>query len=321
MKNILISPVGGQAIVGIIDYFKKNEYTIIGIDSNPEAIGKFFCDSFQQVPPVGGNGYKSTILDIISDFHVDMFISWLDPEIIFWNDQYYHGEIPEQKKKKFAMNFREDLDILYDKFHLFSLLKNHHLDTPDTLLLSREDDDNRLITYPVVIKPRTGFGSKETHIAETSQDAEYIRRTLQRRSLNPENFIIQEFIEGREYTIDFFASDGQIENSVIRNRLEHRGVSLRGEIVNDDEIDRVVQRVCSTLRLDGLNNLQIIKRNNTCYITDINLRPSGTIVFSIYAGVDLIRNVIERMEGRPLSHYEKPRSLKMVRYLSEFYYE
>ncbi|MDP3396783.1 MAG: ATP-grasp domain-containing protein [Methanoregula sp.] len=324
MKNILISPAGGQAISGIIEYFKKNGYAVTGIDSNPNAIGKFFCDRFCTVPRVQDSGYREAVLDIVSGENIDLFISWLDPEIQFWNELFFRDKIPESVKGCFALNFRRDLQFLYDKYSLCKLLEKNAVRTPETKLLSSlnpDRDGKTSLPFPVVVKPRIGFGSREMYIAKTHEDLSCHFRKLIQCNVSPENFLIQEFIPGTEYTIDFFATGGQIDNLVVRNRLEQRGVSLRGEIIFDDTIETIVRKTCKVLELDGLNNLQLIKKENTCFVTDINLRPSGTIIFSIEAGIDMLRNVMERSQGMEITRFGKPRSLRMIRYLREHYYE
>ncbi len=87
-KTCLLSPVGGQAIHGIVKYFKQKKTKVIGIDRNPEAIGKHFVDKFFTVPDIGNQAYAEAILKIIVQDKVDIFISWLDPEIIFWNKKF-----------------------------------------------------------------------------------------------------------------------------------------------------------------------------------------------------------------------------------------
>jgi predicted ATP-grasp superfamily ATP-dependent carboligase len=317
LTNILISPVGGQVAVGIIEYFKNGGHTVTGIDSSPEATGGFFCDEFRQVPPVGDPGYGPAIRDVMSGRQIDMFVSWLDPEIAFWNEQDRLGTIGEMRAR-FAMSFRRDLDALQDKLQLHSRLGKHGIDTPATRLLS--DDGLASIDFPIIVKPRVSSGSRHTHVAWTGDDAQGICRELRRRALPLDGFVAQTYVDGAEYTVDLFSSSGSVENAVIRSRLEHRGVSLRGEIVEDAAIEGLARNVCGALELDGLNNVQIIRGGNAAYVTDVNLRPSGTIMFSVSAGVDMLQNVIERMEGRPITRYGPPRPLKMTRYLREFYY-
>lgn len=318
MKTILISPVGGQVAVGIIEYFKSHGHSVIGIDSQPEAIGRFFCDAFRRVPAVGDSGYGAAILEVMSDCRIDVFVSWLDQEIAFWNEQDRLGTIPGGMRGRFAMTLRPDLDELQDKFRLHQRLGRHGIATPATRLLGDAGLDSS--EFPVVIKPRVSSGSRDTHVAETREDADYFCRGFRRQGRPLDRFIVQQFIQGIEYTVDVFASAGTVQNAVIRSRLEHRGVSLRGQIVQDEAIDLLVRNLCGVLELDGLHNVQLIRRGDAAYLTDVNLRPSGTIMLSVSAGVDLLQNLMEQMEGRPISRYGAAQPLTMTRYLREYYH-
>jgi hypothetical protein len=44
-------------------------------------------------------------------------------------------------------------------------------------------------------------------------------------------------------------------------------------------------------------------------------------MLSINAGVDLLNNLIEQRQGKKITEYGQPRRLKMIRYLTELYYE
>lgn len=318
-KTILLSPVGGQAISGIVKYFKDSGARIVGIDKDPEAIGRHFIDKFIPVPDVSDKAYAGTVFNVIRDNKVDIFISWLDPEIIFWNERFYASEIPGDLIDVFALNFRKDIINFYDKFVFYSSLKNKGFNCPKTFLL---DDDRAMKTYlPAVIKPRIGYGTKDTYIVENEDSFRYFRNLLLNKFGNIQKFIIQEFLEGAEFTIDFFSVNGKVVNAVARKRVKHKGVSLIGEVIHDDGIGEFVRHFCSTFDITGLNNIQIIKSGGNHYILDFNPRPSGTIVFSINAGVDLMNNLLEKKEGKKITEYGKPRKLKMVRHLCEHFYE
>lgn len=317
MNSILLSPVGGQAMGGIIRYFKDKKKFIIGLDNNPHAIGRFFVDTFYQVPKVDDSEYRDKILDIIRNTRDLFFISWLDPEINFWNIQYQAGAIPKELVSSFGFNFRKDFSTFYDKYYLSQLIDSQGLATPKTSLVRDYDVDT---SYPRILKPRIGFGSRGIVKINSEGELNSLIHSLTRSGSIGE-YIIQEFISGEEFTVDFFAQSGNLENCVIRERIEHRGVSLRGEIVFKPEIEDIVERFCKLNKIDGINNLQVIQREQTFYITDFNMRPSGTIMLSIMAGVDLLENVMEKRMGKTITHFGKPKKIKMIRYLSEYYYE
>jgi len=318
-KTILLSPVGGQAISGIVKYFRNLDAKIVGIDKDSEAIGRHFVDKFISVPGVSDKAYPDTVLNIIRSNKVDIFISWLDPEIILWNKKFYASEIPGDLIDIFSINFRRDIIDFYDKFAFNFLLKSNKFNYPKTFLLDNETGVN--IRPPVVIKPRIGYGTKNTHIAENEDSLRYFRNLLLNKFGSAQKLIIQEFLEGSEFTIDFFSANRKVVNAVARKRVKHKGVSLIGEVVHDNAMSKFLEHFCSTFNINGLNNIQVIKSREKYYVLDFNPRPSGTIIFSINAGVDLMNNLLEEKEGKKITEYGKPRNLKMVRYLCEYFYE
>lgn len=317
-RVLLISPIGGRAMYGIVEYFKKKNFEVVGIDANDSSIGKVLVDHFEVVPRIGEQYYAEKVISIIKQYDVDLFISWLDEEILFWNE--YFLETKDKKlMKKFAFNFRKDLIDFYDKYKFSLLLSQANLPHPKTFLL---DEKNSFydFNFPIIIKPRRGSGSKNIKVVESLELFECAVKEIEYKVGDLSNYILQEFIKGEEYTIDFFSLQGEIVNIVVRKRIKHAGVSLIGEIVYDTEIEELVRKFVYLFKIDGLNNIQVIKASDKIFILEANLRPSGTIVFSVEAGVDLLNNLIEKFSGKKITKYGKPKKLRMIRFLREYYY-
>jgi len=312
---VLLSPVGGQAMHGIIEYFKGRNDRVIGIDANPEAIGRHFVDRFHVVPLVADSRYADELLDVIRKEKVDVFISWLDPEIRFWNRWAMNPILPfpGSMARTHTFNFRPDLGCFYDKLECVKMLKERGFCVPDTVASAFGSPMPEL---PCILKPRVSTGSRDVIKIEDEVAWDFHIMRLAHKG----RFVAQEFIDGPEYTVDFFADKGKVANLVVRRRLEHQGVSLRGEVVRSLAILDIVEGIVSKFSIDGLNNMQFIAQDGDYYATDFNPRPSGTIMLSVRAGVDLLNNLIERKEGREITAYGKPRRLKMVRYLADHYY-
>lgn len=320
--RILVSPVGGQAMYGILHYLKENGFEIFGIDCQEDIAGKFFVDFFKKVPKIDDDRYKSSVLDLICDNEIDIFMSWLDNEILFWNTEFYKNGIPEEIVNIFTFNFREDLLDFCDKYAFSTILNRNNLPTPITVSLKDFIDKRGYnIPFPFIIKPRLGSGSRMVNVIRDKLDFECIMNFLDKEGFKKEDFIIQELIEGSEYTVDFFSNMGELVNICVRKRLKHKGISIAGEVVYKEKIEELVGKFCSIFKIDGLNNIQIIESETSLYITDFNPRPSGTIILSIKAGIDLINNLIEKWKGEKITKYGKPKKLKMFRYYAEFYHE
>lgn len=316
MKNILISPVGGRVVHGIVEYFKSKRFRIVGIDSNQEAIGKNFVDVFYKVPQAGSPIYSSAILRILADENIYAFISWLDQEIMFWNERCYNNEIPEDILGIFCFSFNKNLKEFTDKYIFNRILCDRGFFTPKTWLLS-EYLTKVNVVLPILIKPRISSGSRNIFIIKDRLSFDYHLHYIK----GSKDFIVQEYIFGPEYTVDFFSLGGKVSNIVVRKRIEYTSVSLRGEIIHNRDIEDIVSKFGSDFKIDGLNNIQIIEFKGRYCITDFNPRPSGTIMFSINAGVDFLKNVMEKKENKKITIYRKPKKIKMIRFLSEYYYE
>jgi len=311
--NVLLSPIGGQAMHGIIEYFFKAGHYTIGIDANPEATGRHFAHRFYCVPRVDGPSYPGALLEIICKEQVDVFISWLDAEILLWNERATAGELPAELASVHTFNLRPDLARFFDKLECAKMLAENGFRVPGTAAPAFGDFPP---DFPCILKPRISSGSRDVIKIEDEVAWEFHSVRLAHKG----RFVAQEFIAGPEYTVDFFADKGLLVNAVVRERLEHQGVSLRGKVVQVPGLVAIVERFVSRFLLDGLNNIQFIERGGNYYATDFNPRPSGTIMLSVRAGVDLLNNLIERKQGKPLTRYGEPRALKMVRYLKENYY-
>ncbi len=124
----------------------------------------------------------------------------------------------------------QQIKILKDKVQFRELIKNLFPDfgfkkikLEDIHKLSAQD-----VSYPFVIKPAVGFFSIGVHIVQNAADWEQAKSELKPeklKSIFPKNvldtthFIIEEFIEGEEFAIDYYYdSEG---NVVVLNVLHH----------------------------------------------------------------------------------------------------
>jgi hypothetical protein len=138
-------------------------------------------------------------------------LAWIETH---WGDSELAQQIKVLKDK---LQFRE---LIKDLFPDFGFKK---IKLEDIQSLSAED-----VSYPLVIKPAVGFFSIGVHIVQDAADWEQAKRELKAEKLQsifPKNvldttyFIIEEFIEGEEFAIDYYYdSEGKV---VVLNVLHH----------------------------------------------------------------------------------------------------
>jgi len=170
-----------------------------------------------------------------------------------------------------------------DKLASHALLKAQALPTPDTEPLAAR----RTVRLPCVVKPRRGRGSRDVAIVHTEQELQahvvHCRRP-------PDDFIVQELLQGQEYTVMVAADrDGRLR-AVVPVRVDvKRGITLRAET----DADQAVIAACAAIHAEhpvaGCFNVQAIKTAaGSVKPFEINPRISTTACLALAAGVDFI---------------------------------
>lgn len=319
MDVILLSPVGGRASYSIIEYFKNKSYYVVGIDQDSEAIGKYFVDKFIQVPRVGESSYEECLYRIIQENRVSFFVTSLDPEIVYWNKIYYNKGFNYLMDKVFTFNIMDNIMSFVDKLDFYKILIENDFLAPLTLPLYEDILKDKKIIFPLIIKPVTSYGSRNIFIVGDEEELKLYLHLIKLKFSDINQFIVQSYIDGKEYSIDFFCVNGELINSVIRERVRKESVSLIGQVVNDSTIGSMLKIYSSKLHLSGLHNLQIIAQDSNIYIIEHNVRYSGTIALSIASGVDLFNNLIEYKMNGVVTRYGTPKTIRMVRFYKEIY--
>ena len=153
---------------------------------------------------------------------------------------------------------------------------------------------NKQADYPFLIKPFDGSCSIGVEKVESGSELEFY-------SSHVNNPILQEFIEGEEYTVDVFVDfNGKVRSVVPRLRLETRaGEVSKGVTVKNQLIIETTKKVAE--QLPGALGCLTIQ----CFLTpggelkyiEINPRFGGGFPLSIEAGADFPRWIIQMMLG------------------------
>ena len=136
-----------------------------------------------------------------------------------WIDQNYgESELSSQLQVlKNKVKFRELIKELFPGFNFRQISIEE---------IQRLSDDE--IRFPFVIKPAVGFFSIGVHIVENEKDwikakselrPEKLKSIFPENVLNTSNFIIEEFIRGEEYAIDYYYDNNG--DAVLLNVLHH----------------------------------------------------------------------------------------------------
>ena len=270
MKKILISAANGTIMPELITYLKKSFY-VIGIDSSEYGLAKQYCDEFYK-SPTGKDIKFIRFLEKVGA-KVDMIFLFVDEELDIVSKNLHklnkiqHKLILSQPKTIDICNNKLEFNKFFNKFRNINLPK------------FKKNKKN-------IIKPKIGRGSKNIFVSEDYKIINNFHKDA--------NFIVQEFINGKEYTVDcLFDENGKLIFCLPRERLVAQNVSIIGKTIKNKKINNFIELICSKLNFYGPVNVQIIIKKDQIYLIEINPRLSGSIIFSIKSSFDPIKTLFK----------------------------
>ena len=180
--------------------------------------------------------------------------------------------------------------------------------------ISVPNDDS---SYPLIAKPITGSASKGICILKNKKQLSKLK--------NKKQFLIQQFITGKEYSIDIYVSPvtNEIVSMVPRQRLETQGgESIKSITLRDEAIITFSKDVINKSKLVGPLTLQVLKEtsSNHIYFMEINPRFGGAVINSIQAGANSPLYLINDYLGiKNKRNNNWQNNLLMVRRFTEYY--
>jgi carbamoyl-phosphate synthase large subunit len=183
------------------------------------------------------------------------------------------------------------------KLETVSFLQREGLPFPLTSRISEIESVDR---FPVIVKPLAGSGSRGVHVAGDQETFDYLKEKC------PES-IVQEYLdrEQGEFTCGLFRSNRGIIRTIIFKRELMGGLSIYGEVVDNEDIENLLIRIAIGLELRGSINVQLRLTEKGPVVFEINPRFSSTVLFRHLLGFKDVEWAIEDCLNLPLSGYAR----------------
>jgi carbamoyl-phosphate synthase large subunit len=311
MKNFKITvirtAVGCPSSIGLIKELKKRGVRVVGTDCDSRAVGFSFCDKSYTVPKGSDSKFIPEFFKICEIEKPKAIISGPEEEILTLSK---NKNLFEKKNILVLVPDYKTAKICADKVATYEFFKKEDIPTPQIYARSYSK-------FPSIIKPRFGRGGTNIFKIENKFELKFYLRKIK----NP---ILQEFIDGIEYTVDIFSDlEGKPLSIVPRERIQvESGISMKGKTIYDKEIIDFCRKIVEKLRLIGPSCIQCIKDNKGPKFTEINSRFGGGSILSIKADPTIILNLIRIIKGqKPIKSKGFKKGLTMLRYYSEIYTE
>lgn len=307
--KILFTSVGRR--VELVQAFRKAadelriQLTIIGADITEDAPALYFCDEAQMVCRIKDKNYIPQLLTICEKEKVDCLIPTIDTDLLVLSE---NKERFEAIGTKVLISAVDKVRLCRDKNYTADYFVSLGLRSPmpiNSVEKYEQELKNGSVALPAFIKPKDGSSSINAYKAETVEDLRLYAEKI-------EDYIIQPFIRGREYTIDIFCD--YVGNPVYitpRERLAVRsGEVLKTKITQDDTMISEMLRLIADYKPCGQITVQLIQEEKTGenYYIEINPRFGGGAPLSIKAGADSAKAVLKMLNGEALTYEEKAAS-------------
>jgi carbamoyl-phosphate synthase large subunit len=291
--NILVTGCGGDIGQSIGKILLKSRYTknLFGIDISNKNAGQFIYPNFSVGLRFTHPDYFKKLELFIEDNAIDIVIPIAEPELRYFSENNILDKIGNAKMITASSMA---LKVGFDKYKTAQFLKAENLPFPETSLAK---DLKTIISFPVILKSRTGSGSKDIYKINTMDEFSFYTRN------NIEDYVVQEFITDKngEFTCGLYRSSaGKIRSQIFKREL-HGGYSGYGEVVENKTITELLEKLAVKLNLLGSINVQLRISENSPKVFEINPRFSSTVFYRHLFGFDDLIWSIEDRLGLELS--------------------
>lgn len=350
--TVLVTAAGGIVGQGIMKSLRLASssslatisYRILAVDSSPLAAGLYRSDIGHIVPKATDPGYIDSIIKYLRDYEVEALFVGSDEELKAIATA--KKRIEMESPSKVLVTELDVIRIARDKWETYKVLKANNLSCAESCLPEDKDEFAEKFGFPLVVKPREGFGSVNFFVVRSNDEIEYALTRIQDNGWKP---MIQEYLPGLD---DEFTSgvtvdkNGTYTMSSIAIRKYLKGGQTYKAFIDDYPMVRLsAENVAEKLGVTGAVNIQAkyvpneeaprssqnatvseprnpneILHNGRMKIFEINPRFSATCPLRSYAGINepdiVFRNVVFDEKVDKISICRK---LVCMRYWNEVY--
>lgn len=274
MKNILISGTSGIIGYGILRSLKlSNEnLKLIGTTIYSDSVAECFCDVFEQAIPTNDINYIAWLLKIIEKHKINFIIPGIEADVYKWVE---HTEEIEKSGAKILLNNKDLISICKDKWTFYETLKS--VQSQYAIDTTLESDFDLLVSkygLPFLLKPRCGHGSKGivkvNTLEEFNKHKENIGSLLMVQPIvgnDDEEFTTSAFCDGKGSFLAYMT---------LRRKLSKDGFTEKAEVVELENIEKVLLSLCELYKPLGPTNFQFRKHQGVLKLLEINPRISSS---------------------------------------------
>lgn len=265
---------------------------LYGADISDSAPAMYFCDRRVKICRIDDPDYIPQLLSLCKAEKIQALIPTIDTDLLLLS----------RNREAFAaigtnavISAEEKIRLCRDKRYTGNYFASCGLKSP----LPVDDYRKYAGGFPAFIKPKDGSSSIQAYKVHDAEELKEYANKI-------DEYVVQPFIEGAEYTVDIFCDfDGAPLYITPRRRLAVRsGEVLKTQIANDRRITEECERLVADYKPCGAITVQLIREKSTGedYYIEINPRFGGGAPLSMKAGADSAEALLRLLRGERLAY-------------------
>lgn len=266
---------------------------IYGADMVGTAPALVYCDYVRRVVAMRSPAYIDNLLKICKEDKINLIIPTIDTDLLV---------LSENKERfnligtKVMISDPDKISICRDKNSSYQFFVDCGLKAPMPVNDWREYKSG----FPAFIKPKDGSSSINAFKVENFEELEVYAGQIN-------DYIVQPFVGGHEYTIDIFCDwKGKPISIVPRERIQIRaGEVLKTRIFMDKIMIEESKVLCKAFKSCGPMTVQLIRDDaGIDWFIEINPRFGGGAPLSMKAGARSAEAILKLLDGETIGEFE-----------------
>lgn len=303
-KKVLAIGLSNEQLHGI-KYASEQGLYIVGIDRMISEEVRPFIDELYQIDLRNEQQIIQVVQDKNIEFIIPSTIGNLLTTIGAINDALCLPGVTKQwasilTNKDFYSNKLREMGLYFPK----------RMTMGDLNKVKIKDVVNKL-GYPCILKPVKGSGSRGVIVINNESELEFSIDYARDSLFKEENLIVEEFVQGQEYGIDFELLNGEIKILAVRKKMITK-LPYRQEIGyisdNNQQLLNNIEKELTKFFGDefknivSLGNVDMIEHKTGLYFIEMTMRPAGLGIMYNYLplviGYNPVEYLIDKLLGK-----------------------
>ena len=283
MNRIVVTATGGGVGQSILKALKGSDYEVIALDGERLGAGLYMVPESYLIPYATDNEYLPFLLALCKEKKIDLLFPGMDCELLKLSE---YWQMFQEVGTKVVISNPDIVRLADDKLATQEFLHNNKFPFVKTEMLNDEGKwtQEGCFRYygDYILKPlKGGARSKNTFRITGRTDRGVLPDVIINET---QNYVIQEYIEGDEYTCGTVTLDGIYRGCIVMRRILRDGDTYKAFVERNPVIEDLCEKICTILKPYGAFNIQLRLRDGVPYVFEFNARCSGTTAARALAG-------------------------------------